>query len=90
MNLWMPAKEGRDFEFTPILEPLERFREYLTLVTMMDCQQADPKTAEEVGADHFRSSAVFLTAAHPKQRLTIGLLRWAPATASPTMRMVPR
>ena len=24
-------------------------------------------TAEEVGADHFRSSAVFLTAAHPKQ-----------------------
>ena len=69
MNLWMPAKEGRDFEFTPILEPLERFREYVTLVTMMDCQQADPKTAEEVGADHFRSSAVFLTAAHPKQTM---------------------
>ena len=30
LNLWMPVKEGRDFEFTPILEPLERFREYVT------------------------------------------------------------
>src|SRR5579884_1586055 len=66
-NLWMPAKEGRDFEFTPILKPLEQFRDYVTVISMMDCHTADPFTPEEVGADHFRSAAVFLSAAHPKQ-----------------------
>ena len=68
-NLRMPAKEGSDFEFTRILKPLEPFRDYLTVVSMMDCAQADPFAPEEVGADHFRSSAVFLTAAHPKQTM---------------------
>jgi len=34
---------------------------------MMDCKQAEPLTAPEVGADHFRVSAVYLTGAHPKQ-----------------------
>jgi len=63
----MPAKEGRDFEFTPILKPIEPFRDYTTVISMMDCHTADPFTPEEVGADHFRSSAVFLSAAHPKQ-----------------------
>jgi len=66
-NLLMPAKEGSNFEFTPILKPLEPFRDYTTVVSMMDCHTADPFVPEEVGADHFRSSAVFLSAAHPKQ-----------------------
>src|SRR5690242_1734265 len=52
-NLHMPAKEGRDFEFTQILKPLESLRDYLTVVSMMDCRQAEPFVAEEVGADHF-------------------------------------
>jgi hypothetical protein len=66
-HLWSPANDGRDFEFTKILKPLEPHREYLTVVSGTDCATADPLTAEEVGADHFRSSAVFLTAARPKQ-----------------------
>ena len=66
-NLWAPATEGRDFEFTEILKPMEPFRDYTTIISQTDCGQADPLTAEEVGADHFRSSAVFLTASHPKQ-----------------------
>jgi hypothetical protein len=66
-NLWSPVAEGRDFEFTKILKPLEPYRDYLTVVSGTDCSGADPVSAEEVGADHFRSSAVFLTAAHPKQ-----------------------
>jgi hypothetical protein len=66
-NLWMPAKSGVDFEFTPILKPLEGFREYLTVVTHTDLKPAEAFNAAEEGADHFRSSAVFLTAAHPKQ-----------------------
>jgi hypothetical protein len=66
-HLWSPVAEGRDFEFTKILEPLAPYRDHLTLVSGTDCTGADPVSAEEVGADHFRSSAVFLTAAHPKQ-----------------------
>ena len=66
-NLWMPAKEGADFEFTPILKPLEPFREYVTVVSQTDLRAAEAWSANEEGADHFRSSAVFLTAAHPKQ-----------------------
>jgi hypothetical protein len=66
-NLWSPAAEGRNFEFTTILKPLEPFRDYTTIVSHTACTAAMPRTAEEVGADHFRSSAVFLTGAHPKQ-----------------------
>jgi hypothetical protein len=66
-NLWMPATVGADFEFTPILKPLEGFREYLTVITHTDLKPAEAWSAAEEGADHFRSSAVFLTAAHPKQ-----------------------
>lgn len=66
-NLWSPAAEGRDFEFTQILKPLEPFRDYTTIISHTDCNAADAISAEEVGADHFRSSAVFLTGAHAKQ-----------------------
>ena len=67
-HLWTPTTDGRRTSSSPkILKPLEPFRDYLTVVSSTDCAAADPFTAEEVGADHFRSSAVFLTAAHPKQ-----------------------
>lgn len=66
-NYWLPATEGADFDFTMILKPLEPFRDYVTVVTQTDLRAAEAWTAAEEGADHFRSSAVFLTAAHPKQ-----------------------
>jgi hypothetical protein len=66
-NYWMPAKAGADFDFTMILKPLEPLREYVTVVTHTDLRAAEAWTAAEEGADHFRSSAVFLTGAHPKQ-----------------------
>lgn len=66
-HLWMPTTAGRDFEFTPLLKPLEPYRDYVTVVTKTDLRAAEAWTAAEEGADHFRSSAVFLTAAHPKQ-----------------------
>jgi hypothetical protein len=66
-NMWMPPTEGSDFQFGTILEPAEQFRDYITLVTHTDQRPAEAYTAEEEGADHFRSSAVFLTGAHPKQ-----------------------
>jgi hypothetical protein len=36
-------------------------------VSGTDARQAEAFAPTEVGADHFRSSAVFLTATHPKQ-----------------------
>ncbi len=66
-HYWMPSTEGADFDFPMILKPLEPFREYVTVVTQTDLRAAEAWSAAEEGADHFRSSAVFLTAAHPKQ-----------------------
>ena len=70
VGLWRPLKEGADFEFGRIVEPLESLRDYVTIVSNTDCAGADSMVPEEVGADHFRNAAVFLTAAHPKQ--TVG------------------
>jgi len=67
-NLWAPAHTGREFDLSPSsLEPLEPFREYLTIISNTDVENAEAKTAQEIGGDHFRSSAVFLTQEHPKQ-----------------------
>ena len=66
-HLWSPAAEGSDFEFSYTLEPLAPFREYLTIVSGCDVRQAEAFAPSEVGADHFRSSSVFLTGAHPRQ-----------------------
>src|SRR5437899_718873 len=66
-HYWMPEKEGSDFDFTLILKPLEPYRDYVTVVTQTDMRPAEAFHASGEGADHFRSSAVFLTAAHPKQ-----------------------
>jgi hypothetical protein len=66
-HYWMPEKMGSDFEFGLILKSLEPFRDYITIVSQTDLQPAEAFRASEEGADHFRSSAVYLTAAHPKQ-----------------------
>jgi hypothetical protein len=65
-HYWSPAEEGRDFKFSQTLEPLEPLREYITVVSDTDLHPATAWTAAEEGADHFRSSAVYLTASHPK------------------------
>jgi hypothetical protein len=57
---------GADFEFTQTLEPLKDLRDYITIVSDTDLHPATAWSAAEEGADHFRSSAVYLTAAHPK------------------------
>jgi hypothetical protein len=67
-NLWAPAATGRDFDLAPTsLRSLERFRDQLTIVSNTDVDPAEPFTASEIGGDHNRSSAVFLTQAHPRQ-----------------------
>jgi hypothetical protein len=67
-NLWAPAALGHDFDLSPSsLSPLEPFRDYVTIVSNTDVRGAEAVTLPEIGGDHFRSSAVFLTQSHPKQ-----------------------
>jgi hypothetical protein len=67
-NLWSPALTGREFDLSPTaLSPLEPWRKHLTIVSNTDVRMAEAYKSEEIGGDHFRSSAVFLTQAHPTQ-----------------------
>ena len=65
-HYWSPEKTGSDFTFSQSLEPLAPYRDYLTIISDTDLHPATAWSAAEEGADHFRSSAVYLTAAHPK------------------------
>ncbi len=67
-HLWSPAEVGRKFDLSPSsLKPLEPFRDHLTIVSDSDVRMAEAFQPPEIGGDHFRSSAVFLTQSHPKQ-----------------------
>ena len=67
-NLWSPEAVGRDFDLAPTsLSSLEPFRDYLTIISNTDVRMAEAYQPYEIGGDHFRSSAVFLTQSHPKQ-----------------------
>ena len=67
-HLWSPEETGRDFDLNPSsLSPLDPYRKYLTIVSNTDVRMAEAFQPKEIGGDHFRSSAVFLTQSHPKQ-----------------------
>ena len=67
-HMWAPAATGRAFDLSPSsLAPLESLREHLTIVSNTDVRNAEAFELPEIGGDHFRSSAVFLTQSHPKQ-----------------------
>lgn len=68
-HLFAPETVGRDFELLPdnVLKALEPWRHRMTVVSNTDVRMAEAFEAQEIGGDHFRSSAVFLTQSHPKQ-----------------------
>ena len=68
LGLWSPKEEGKDFDLSlSSMSPLDAYRKYLTIVSDTDCRMADAFQPSEIGGDHFRTTAVFLTQAHPKQ-----------------------
>ena len=75
--LYAPEKTGSDFQIVAdsALSSLEPYREHMTIISNTDVRMAEAFTAPEIGGDHFRSSAVFLTQSHPKQ--TQGSDIWA-------------
>ena len=76
-SLFAPATTGRDFTLAADnpFSTVDAFREYLTIVSNTDVRNAEAFLLPEIGGDHFRSSAVFLTQSHPKQ--TQGSDIWA-------------
>jgi hypothetical protein len=65
MSQWTPAKEGTEFEFKPILSPLEPFRDRLLVISGLEAKTANPAPGES-GGDHSRSAAAFLSGARAK------------------------
>ena len=55
---WTPKTTGRDFEFSPILQPLESFRDSLTVVSNVD---------RPLQGTHAVSSGTWLTGSAPKR-----------------------
>jgi len=66
-NLWSPAEAGSNFDLSETsLRSLEEFREHLTIISNTDCRMADAFQPAEIGGDHFRSTATFLSQSHAK------------------------
>lgn len=81
MPAWTPATEGADFELPHILQPLEPWRDRLSVLSGLAHHHA---AANGDGpGDHARASAVFLTGVQPlKKDGAIGLGRSADQVAA--------
>jgi hypothetical protein len=66
MSYWTPASEGANFQLTPILSPLEPYRDRLTIVSGTAHRMADAQPGEK-GGDHATPAAVFLSGSHPRR-----------------------
>jgi len=62
---WTPSKEGTGFEFTPILKPLEPFRNQLLVLSGLNSTPPLSVPSQAVGV-HARASTRFLTDIAPK------------------------
>jgi Protein of unknown function (DUF1552) len=60
MDKWTPKTDGPDFEFTPILQPLEPFRQYVNVVSGLGHKAADST------AVHSLSPTTWLSGVRPK------------------------
>ncbi len=75
--LFAPEQVGPNFTLVPDnpLSTLEAHRGAMTIVSNTDVRNAEAFLLPEIGGDHFRSTAVFLTQSKPKQ--TQGSDIWA-------------
>jgi hypothetical protein len=64
MEKWTPAKAGTDFEMSPILEPLQPFRDSLTVVSNIGNKPGESR------AVHALVPATWLACVHPKETLS--------------------
>jgi hypothetical protein len=60
-QLWHPDKTGSDFEFKPIMKPLEPYRDYVVTISKMKAPDGNP----ENGGVHMGASAAWLNGVGP-------------------------
>ena len=60
-QLWHPEKTGSDFEFKPIMAPLEPYRSHLVTISKMKAPDGNP----DMGGVHMGASAAWLNGAGP-------------------------
>ncbi|MES2605296.1 MAG: DUF1552 domain-containing protein, partial [Pseudomonadota bacterium] len=58
---------GKNFEFSPVLKPLEPWREYVNVISGLTHALVGPANGEDAGGaeNHTRAIATFLTGSHP-------------------------
>jgi hypothetical protein len=71
MKNWTPLAEGSAFEFTPILKPLELYRQQLLVLTGLN--STPPPQSAELPGNHGRAATRFLTDVQPKPTLSSDL-----------------
>ena len=65
MEAWTPQGEGKDYQFSRILKPLEKFRNDFSVIAGLDHHQAD--ALGDGAGDHARAGAAYLTGVHCKK-----------------------
>ena len=69
---WFPTAEGRAFEYSPSLKPLERFREQVLVLSGLD-SIPPPPPGERQYNNHADASTRFLTDVTPSRSLRAGV-----------------
>ena len=64
MYKWTPAAEGKGFQFSETLSPLEKYRDRVCVVSNLAHASA---TGADAGAEHARSAAIYLSGASPQK-----------------------
>ena len=65
VNYWKPQTVGADFEFSPILSPLESYRPQVMVISGLHNRAAE--SLGDGNGDHTRSTASWLTGTHIKR-----------------------
>ena len=65
MNNWTPSTQGAGFEFSPILQPLESYRDRLLVLSGLNHAPAAQMPGDPAGG-HGRITGAFLTGVHAK------------------------
>ncbi|HYR83123.1 MAG TPA: DUF1552 domain-containing protein [Terriglobia bacterium] len=64
MYKWTPATEGKGFEFSETLSPLEKYRDRVNVVSNLCHQSAK---GADAGGEHARSAAIYLSGGSPQK-----------------------
>ena len=66
IDYWTPVTEGRNFQTSTILTPLDPFRERMLVVSGLDQNQAEAGN-DGASGDHTRGTSSWLTGVYPKR-----------------------